>query len=61
MLQADKAVIDKHASMFDEGLVRTPDGKYQYNPKQYKAQREYADKLLEKLRNKEITFEEYTE
>jgi hypothetical protein len=61
MLQADKAVIDRHAAMFDEGLVKTADGKYQYNPKQWKAQKEHANKLLEKFRKKELTFEQFQE
>lgn len=61
MLKADEAVIRKHADMFEEGLVRTPDGKYQYNPRQYKAQKERSNKLLEQLRKKELTFEQYME
>ena len=61
MLKADEAIIRKHANMFEEGLVRTPDGKYQYNPKQYKSEKERTEKLLEQFRKKELTFEQYME
>jgi predicted transcriptional regulator len=56
MLKADQAVINKHLAMFDEGLVKTPDGKYQYNPRQNKALKEHKNKLDKQLREKKISF-----
>lgn len=61
MIQADAAIISKHAQMFEEGLVQTPDGKWQYNPKQYKALVSYRKNLYEQLQNKQITPDEFTQ
>ena len=45
MIAADAAVITRHAQMFEEGLIKTPDGKWQYNPKQYNAIKAHGEKL----------------
>ena len=60
MLKADEAVIRRHAEMFEEGLIRTADGKYQYNPKEFKSRKDREKNLLEQFKNKKLTFEEYT-
>lgn len=59
MLQADREVINKHARMFDEGIVRNADGKLEYNPAAYKAKQDRKNKLQSELAAGKITPEEY--
>lgn len=59
MIQADADIITKHGQMFEEGLVKTKDGKWQYNPKQYKSNIAHRKALFEKMLGKEITEEEF--
>lgn len=59
MLQADREVINKHLNMFEEGLIRKQDGTYEYNPAEYKARRQRADKLNKDLSEGKINLEQY--
>ena len=59
MLNADEAVINKHIAMYEEGLIRTPDGKWQYNPKEFKARKARRENLDKQLREKKISLDDY--
>jgi hypothetical protein len=59
MLQADRVVIDKHAQMFEYGLMRNKEGKLEYNPAAYKAKQQRQKQLNEDLRSGKITPEQY--
>lgn len=60
MLEADRDVIDKHAQMFEFGLVRNKEGRLEYNPAAYKAKQERAKQLLNDLKSEKIKLDEYT-
>ena len=59
MLQADAEVINKHLSMFEEGLIRKEDGSYEYNPAEYNARNKRYNKLNKDLAEGKITLEQY--
>lgn len=50
ILNADRAVTDWYMNQFRHGIVKNKEGKYEYNPKQYKAEqdklRRYAQAIL---------------
>lgn len=48
-LTADAAVTNSYLNQFNYGLIKTKDGKYQYNPTQYKKEQDRAHRALKAL------------
>lgn len=59
MIEADRAVINKHAQAIEYGLVKNKSGKWVYNPKAYKAKQEKTKRLGQQLNSGEIDFDEF--